>query len=84
MAHHRNPGPDHGRHRLADLKAALQLHRVAARLFQKTAAVGNGLPLIDLVGEKGHVADQQRPLHPVLHRPAWCSISSMVTGTVDS
>ena len=70
VAHHRDARIHHQPDLGADLRPALQLHRVHAALFQEATGIFERLMDIALIAHEGHVADQEREAGAALHRAA--------------
>ena len=62
MAHDGDAGLDHAPDGRDASTAALEFYRVSAGFLQNAAGVANGLVIIDLIAEEGHIDNHQGPI----------------------
>ena len=84
MSHHGDTRFDDACHCGRDFLTAFQLNGVRAALLHQPSSVGQSLCCINLVAHERQVYDNQTLLHTPGYAFAWCGMSSMVTGMVES
>ena len=70
VPHHGDASAHNRAHGGGQFTPAFELHAVHARFGQKAPGVAHRLGHIRLIGEKGHVAGQERPLRAARHSTA--------------